>query len=119
MRALPTDRAAYRRLERRAVGATAAFAVVVAVLGVDAVVRFRLEDPSQRRLGVITFLLLAAVLVAAWIVLRPMYRAVAAARPVTLPADPTPGQVYGIPEMDEPPRRNRALSGEEEPPKRW
>lgn len=119
MRAVATDRVEYRRLERRALLATAGFVLVAGVLVVDAIGRYRLEDGLERRLGIVPFLLLAAVVVVAWLVLRPMYRAAAAARPVTLPVDPTPGQVYGLPELDDPPRRNRALAGEEEPPRRW
>lgn len=119
MRPLPTDRAAYRRLERRAILWTLVFGLAVVTLAVDVVGRFLLSDGFDRRMGVVPFLLLAAVLVAAWFVLRPMYREAAAARPVTLPEHPTPGQIYGMPELDDPPRRNRALSGEEDPPKRW
>lgn len=118
MRALPTDRAEYRRLERRALAVGVGFAVPTIWLTV-VMVRALGAEGEARKPGLIAFLGLAVLGVLAWLILRPMWRAAAVARPVTLPADATAGQVYGIPEMDAPLRRNRALSGEEEPPRRW
>jgi hypothetical protein len=52
-------------------------------------------------------------------VLRRVWRRSFRARPVVQSLDPTRGEIYGIPELDQEPQRHRGLSGDEPPPTRW
>lgn len=70
-------------------------------------------------MSVLTFLLLAGAVVVGALVLTRLWRRSYRLRPAVLPLDPTPGEVYGIPELDESPRPHRGLSGLEPPPTRW
>lgn len=118
MRPLPIDFAEYRRLRRRARVLTLACAVVAAPLTYRTVLALGAEGEA-RRPGLIAFVALGALAYTAWRVVVPAWRRSWASRPTVLALDPTPGQIYGIPELDEPPRRHRGLTGEDEPPTRW
>ena len=118
MRRVPTDFAEYHRLRWRArlltlpyvlAGGYLAYAVVRALTGSEGINPF----------GLIPFLLLLALLASAWISVRPAWRRSFAARPVVQSLVPTPGEVFGISELDRPPTPHRGLSGEDQPPTRW
>jgi hypothetical protein len=117
VRPLPTDLVEYRRRRRAARIATLLVAVLAAfaVASIVAIMR----EGGDTRIAMVPYILLLWLGVLAWLVVVPLWRRSYAARPVTLPVDPTPGQVYGIPELDEPPRDHRGLSGQEPPPTRW
>ena len=115
MRALPVDRVAY--LQARAVARAATSATLA--LGGYAAYRMVGYAVSGDRLAMAWFVALLWVAAAGFVVLRSLWRRSRSLRPVTLSADPTPGEVYGIPALDEAPRPHTALSGEVEPPSRW
>ena len=98
--------------------ASLASAVVVGYLALATGVAL-LQPGGPDPFGVIALLLLAGVLVVSWYVLGRLWRRSYQARPVTLSTDPTPGEIYGMPELDEAPKPHRGLSGEEIPPTRW
>ena len=117
MRPLPTDFAEYRRRRRRArlatviVGLAAANAVLVMVVTV--------RQGGDSRPAIVPYLGLVMLAVVAWFVVVPLWRRSAAARPVVQQLDPTPGQVFGIPELDADPQAHQGLSGQVDPPTRW
>jgi len=114
----PTDVAEYRRRRRLSRWASLVAAVIVGYLAL-ATGAALLTEGGPDPVGLIAFLLLAAALAVSWNVLGRLWRRSFAARPVTLSTDPTPGEVYGMPGLDDPPRPHRGLSGEEQPPTRW
>ncbi|HWS58569.1 MAG TPA: hypothetical protein VN257_08520 [Actinotalea sp.] len=118
MRPVPTDFARYRRLRWTARGATVGVALLIAALVRVTVVLAGLE-PEVSRAAILPFLLLCATLVAAGRLLWTLWRRSFAARPVVQSLAPTPGEVYGIPELDAEPPRHRGLAGEVDPPTRW
>ena len=118
MRAVPTDVAEYHRLRWRARRATLAVLLVAAWL-VYRMVRIVGQDGDDTRLAMVPYLGLCLLGAVAWFVVRPRWLASLAARPRVQTLDPTPGELYGIPELDEPPQRHRGLSGVEKPPVRW
>lgn len=115
MRALPVDRVAY--LRARAVARAATIAALA--LGGYAVYRMLGYAASRDRLAMAWFVVLLWVAAVGFVALRSLWRRSRSLRPVVLSADPTSGEVYGIPALDEAPRPHAALSGELEPPRRW
>lgn len=115
MRALPVDRVAH--LRARAVARMAT--TVTLGLGGYAAYRMLGYAAGRDRLAMAWFVVLLWVAAAGFVVLRSLWRRSRSLRPVVLSADPTPGEVYGIPALDEAPRPHTALSGELEPPRRW
>jgi len=118
MRRVPTDFAEYHRRRWRARLLTLAYALAGGYLAY-AVVRTLTGSDGINPFGLIPFLLLLALAASARRTLGHAWRRSFAARPVTQSLDPTPGEVFGIPELDRPPGRHRGLSGEEQPPTRW
>ena len=118
MRPVPTDFAAYHRLRWRARLLTLPYLLVGGFLGYT-VVRSLTGGEGINPFGLIPFLLLLALAASAWRTLGHAWRRSFAARPVTQSLDPTPGEVFGIPELDRPPDRHRGLSGQDQPPTRW
>ena len=118
MRPVPTDFHAYRQLRRRARAASPAFLLVATLLGYQLVI-FIGQDGGVNPFAMIPFLGLCALACAAWFVLGPLWRRSLAARPVVQSLDPTPGDIYGIPELDAPARRHTGLAGDDPPPSRW
>ena len=117
MRPLPTDFADYRRKRRRARLATFVLGLVAARTIYLMVTILR--QGGDTRAAIVPYLGLAAVGVLAWFVVAPMWRRSYAARPVVQSLNPTPGEVYGIPELDADPQRHQGLSGQVDPPTRW
>ncbi|NTW40449.1 MAG: hypothetical protein HGA44_11285 [Cellulomonadaceae bacterium] len=117
MRPRPTDYALYRRLLRRARVATLLLGLVVAwnVLVMAALLR----GGGDTRLAIVPYFGLVLTAVLAWFVVRPLWLASLRARPYVQSLDPTAGEVYGIPELDDAPTPHRGLSGEVPPPTRW
>lgn len=118
MRRVPTDFAEYHRRRWRARLLTLPYALAGGYLAY-AVVRALTGSEGINPFGLIPFLLLLALAASARRTLGHAWRRSFAARPVTQSLDPTPGEVFGIPELDRPPGRHRGLSGEEQPPTRW
>ncbi len=113
---VPVDFVAYRRLRRRVRLASLGFALVATWLVYVLVVLVGLSDS---RMAIVPYLLLCGLGVTAWWTLRGMWRRSRAARPVVLSADAGPGALIGVPELDQPPRPHRSLTGEIGPPARW
>lgn len=118
MRPAPTDFARYRRLRWRARWATLGFGWAVVVL-VRATVLQATVDSDASRWAIVPFLVLCGALGAGWVVLGALWRRSYAARPVVQTLDPTPGELYGIPMLDDDLPRHRGLTGETEVPTRW
>ncbi len=118
MRPAPTDYLEYRRRRRVSRWASLVAAVILLYLAL-ATAGALLQPGGPNPLGVIAFLLLAGALLVSWRVLSRLWRRSYEARPVTLSTDPTPGEIYGMPELDDVPKPHRGLSGEEKPPTRW
>ena len=118
MRLMPTDFAEYHRLRRRARQLTVAFLLPAGYCVYRMGVALGREGP-ERKEGIGSFFAICVLAALAWWLVVPAWRRSFAARPVVLPLDPTPGQMYGVPELDDPPRRHTAFSGEIEPPTRW
>ena len=117
MRRVPTDFAEYHRLRWRARLLTLPY--LLAGYLAYLVVRALTGGEGPNPFGLIPFLLLLALAASAWRTLGRAWRRSFAARPVTQSLDPTPGEVFGIPELDRPPDRHRGLSGKDRPPTRW
>lgn len=111
----PIDFAEYARLRRRAWWATLGVAVGLTPLVRKCLIAAAEHDP----VGVVPFAVLAALLVPAFVVLRRVWRASGAARPVVQTLDPTRGEILGLPELDVPSAQHRTFSGEQKPPVRW
>jgi len=118
MRPAPTDFARYRRLRWRARWATLVIGFVVVVL-TRAMVLQATVDSDTSRWAVLPFLLLCGALGAGFMVLRALWRRSYAARPVVQTLDPTPGELYGIPMLDDDLPRHRGFTGETDVPTRW
>jgi hypothetical protein len=78
----------------------------------------RSEGQTRATAGFVFFVLVLAGGAAGYGVFV-LWRRSYAARPHVLPLDATPGQVVGVPELDEPSGRHLGLGGEQEPPTRW
>lgn len=117
--ALPTDPEEYLRRRGHARAATALWAMFL-VPQVASLVQLARSDSTQTRAtaGFVFFVLVLAAAVTGYGVLT-LWRRSYAARPHVLPLDATPGQVVGVPELDEPSGRHLGLGGEQEPPTRW
>lgn len=115
MRALPVDRVPY--LRARAIARVAT--VVTLVLAGYAAFRMVVLAASGNPFAMVWFLMLVAVTWVGGVGLFRAWRRSRSLRPVVLSVDPTPGEVYGISELDQPPQPHRSLSGEVEPPRRW
>lgn len=118
MQPLPTDVLAYRRARRVARLATVAAVAVVGRLAYTTVRRLTGPDGTNP-FGALSFLLLAGAVVVGALVLARLWRRSYRLRPVVLSADPKPGEIHGIPGLDEPPRPHRGLHGLDPPPTRW
>src|SRR5665648_317646 len=99
MRRAPTDFAEYHRRRWRARLLTLPYALAGGYLAY-AVVRALTGRGGINPFGLIPFLLLLALAAPAWRRLGRASRRSFAARPVTQSLDPTPGEVFGIPELD-------------------
>lgn len=115
--ATAVDRVPYLRARRIARAATAAFAVLAAVLARAVLVLADAGGISP--VAVLPFLALCVVCIAAWFVLGRLWRRVGDLRPVVLPVDAGSGALQGSPERDAADGHHRSLSGEVEPPTRW
>ena len=114
--AAPTDLVEYHRLRRRARLATLAFLLLAARL---VYLLMTLVSGPAAPLAFVPFLALAVLAAVAWPVLGRLWRRSAAHRPVTLSINPGPGELRGVPELDQPSAPHIALSGEVDPPTRW
>ena len=112
----PTDIVEHHRLRRHARLATLAFLLVGARLCYVLLVLVR--GPSKP-FAMVPFLGLAVLAAIAWPVLGRLWRRSAAHRPVTLSINPGPGELRGVPELDEPSGPHISLSGRVDPPTRW
>lgn len=93
--------------------------VLAAAWLVYLIVRIVGRDGDDTRVAMLPYLGLCLLGAVAWYVVRPRWLASFAARPRVQSLDPTPGELYGIPELDEPPQRHHGLSGDDKPPVRW
>ncbi|HEY3438972.1 MAG TPA: hypothetical protein VGK35_14900 [Actinotalea sp.] len=118
MKPLPTDVAEYHR-RRRAARIVTVVVVLAALRPLYQVVLIGTRHDELRALAMVPYILLVIVAILGGVALVKVWRWSFHARPATLPLDPTPGEIYGIPQLDEPPARHRGLSGEVEPPVRW
>ena len=119
MRPVPTDFAAYRRARWRARLVTAVVVAVVGYLALQVVLRAISDDALLRASGA-WFLLWTGVLgIGGWRALDRVWRRSYRLRPVVQGLHRTPGEIYGIPELDQETPRHRGLSGDEQPPTRW
>ena len=118
MKPLPTDFAEYRRRRRLARLASLVLALVLGRLLWALVVLASRDDPT-RALAMVPYVPIVGLGALGGVVLGRLWRWSFAARPVVQSLDPTPGEVYGIPELDEPPRRHVGLSGDVQAPRRW
>ena len=119
MRPVPTDFAAYRRARWHARLVTAAAVVVVGYLAVQVVLRAVSDDALLRASAAWFSLWLGVVGIGAWRALDRVWRRSYRLRPVVQQLHRTPGEIYGIPGLDEETPRHRGLSGEDRPPTRW
>ncbi|HEY3546042.1 MAG TPA: hypothetical protein VGK17_08100 [Propionicimonas sp.] len=118
MKPLPTDVAEYHR-RRRAARIVTLVVLLVALRPLYRVVLIGSRQDESRAFAMVPYVQLVIVAILGGIALVTVWRRSFHARPVTLSLDPTPGEIYGIPQLDEPPARHRGLSGEVEPPVRW
>ncbi|EYR64157.1 hypothetical protein N866_14975 [Actinotalea ferrariae CF5-4] len=118
MRPVPTDLVAYRRARRVARVATLVVVLVVVDLTI-ATVQQLVGPGGVNPFGTLSFLLLAGAVAGGFVVLSRLWRRSYRLRPVTLSTSPTVGELYGMPELDAPPRPHRGLNGQDPPPSRW
>lgn len=100
---------------RRAQWLTVSFSLVAVYL-TFVVVRALVGSEGVNPLGLVPFLLLCVHLALGRLVLGHAWRNVSATRKAEEALDPT---LERVPQLEEPPRFHRGLSGEDEPPTRW